>query len=328
MTCKNHSCVCINMVNSTGIPKFRVTVIGTINRDTLIFPRGKRTESFGGILYNLSALSGLGGKWMEVYPVCNVGYDVYGRVREILESYKNVRPDGVKKVRRKNNHASLLIDQESERQEVLKNRVPVLSFSQIEPFLECDVILVNFISGFDITLSTLKKIRRSTAALIFMDVHSLTLGIRRDGRRFFRSPKSWKEYIKQADLVQTNMAELSVLAEKSLKSPSDIRDFGEYVLSLGPRALLVTLGEEGAVMIYRHGKGCRLKKDEGVKVRGFKDATGAGDAFSAGFLACYLRTRNLMRSLDFANRVAEQTCKTSGVEEVAVLVRKYAHRRL
>lgn len=313
------------MVNSNGMPKFRVTVIGTINRDTLIFPRGKRTESFGGILYNLSALSGLGGKWMKIYPVCNVGYDVYDRVREILESYENVRPDGVKKVRRKNNHASLLIDQESERQEVLKNRVPVLSLSQIEPFLECDVILVNFISGFDITLSTLKKIRRSTAALIFMDVHSLTLGIRRDGRRFFRSPKSWKEYIKQADLVQTNMAELSVLAEKGLKSPSGIRDFGEYVLSLGPRALLVTLGEEGAVMIYRHGKGCRLKKDEGIKVRGFKDAIGAGDAFSAGFLVRYFQSRSLVRSLDFANRVAAEKCKTSGVEGVPRLLREFAH---
>ncbi|MGB2981055.1 MAG: carbohydrate kinase family protein [Candidatus Zixiibacteriota bacterium] len=307
------------------MPKFRVTVIGTINRDTLIFPRGKRTESFGGILYNLSALSGLGGKWMEVYPVCNVGYGVYDRVREILESYENVRPDGVKKVGRKNNHAFLLIDQESERQEVLKNRVPVLSFSQIEPFLECDVILVNFISGFDITLSTLKKIRRSTAALIFMDVHSLTLGIRRDGRRFFRSPKSWKEYIKQADLVQTNMAELSVLAEKSLKSPSDIRDFGEYVLSLGPRALLVTLGEEGAIMIYRHGEGCRLKKDEGIKVRGFKDAIGAGDAFSAGFLVRYFQSRSLVWSLDFANRVAAEKCKTSGAEGVARLLREFAH---
>lgn len=277
-------------------------------------------------MYNVSALSGLSGKSLEIYPVCNVGYDVYDRVREILESYKNVRPDGVKKVRRKNNHASLLIDQESERQEVLKNRVPVLSFSQIEPFLECDVILVNFISGFDITLSTLKKIRRSTAALIFMDVHSLTLGIRRDGRRFFRSPKSWKEYIKQADLVQTNMAEVSVLAEKSLKSPSDIRDFGEYVLSLGPRALLVTLGEEGAAMIYRHGKGCRLKKDEGIKVRGFKDPTGAGDAFSAGFLVRYLQSRSLLRSLYFANRVAAEKCKTSGVEGVARLLRKSARR--
>jgi sugar/nucleoside kinase (ribokinase family) len=308
--------------------RFKVTVIGTINRDTIVFPSGRKTESFGGILYNVSALSGLGEKGLEIYPVCNVGYDVHHQVKEILGGYDNVKLDGVRKVRRKNNHARLQIDQEGERWEVLRNRVPVLDFPQVEPLLDSDAILVNFISGFDINLSTLKRIRRSTAALIFMDVHSLTLGIRKDGRRFFRSPRDWREYSKQADLVQTNMAELSVLAGRTLQSVGEIRDSAKYVLSLGPSALLVTMGREGAVMVYRHGKTCRLRKASGIRVRGFEDATGAGDAFSAGFLACYLRTKNLTRSLDFANRVAAQTCKTSGVEGMAALVRKYAHRRV
>lgn len=306
--------------------KFKVTVIGTINRDTILFPDGKRIESFGGILYNLSALSALGGPSLEVCPVCNVGNDVYGQVKAILKRFGNVRLDGMKRVRRKNNHALLVIDQENQRQEILKNRVPVLSFSRVEPFLDCDLILVNFISGLDISAGTLRRIRKSTDALMFVDIHSLTLGIRRDGRRFLRTPRSWRDYVRQADFLQANSAEFHVLSGIGLNSSNRIRDFGKYILSLGPKAVLLTLGQEGAAMVYRHGKGCRLKKEKGIRVQAFKDATGAGDVFSAGFLIRHLESGNLTRSLDFANRVAAEKCKVSGVERIPRLLRKLAHQ--
>ncbi len=308
------------------MPKFKVAVIGTINKDTIIFPSGKRTESFGGILYNLSALSRLGGRGVEIYPVCNLGYDVYNQVKEIIEKYDNVKLDGINKVRRKNNHAYLLINKENQREEILRNRVPTLNLTQIRPFLDSDVILVNFISGFDISLNSLRRIRGHTDTLIFMDIHSLTLGIHKDGKRFLIAPKSWREYIKQANFVQTNLPELFVLSGKRLKSSKEIRDFGNYVLSLGPKVLLVTMGEEGALMIYKEGKTGKLKKCRGIKVRGFKDATGCGDVFSAGFLVNYLHTRNLHQALDFANRVAAEKYKISGVESVAKLLKKFVPR--
>lgn len=302
---------------------FKVTVIGTINRDTIVLPGGERRESFGGILYNVSALSGLGGECLEVYPVCNLGYDVYDQVTGALKNYANVRLDGVIKVRRKNNHALLLIDETNEREEILKNRVPALSFAQIKPFLQADAVLVNFISGFDVTLGTLRRIRKNTDALIFADVHSFTLGVRRDGRRFLRTPRRWREYLKLVDVVQCNLAEFGVLSGKQLRSAREVRDFGSYILGLGPKALLVTLGAEGAVMIYKQGKTRKLKECAGLKVRGFKDATGCGDIFTAGFLSCYLRAGSLHRSLDLANRVAAEKCKVSGVEGVAGVLAKF-----
>jgi sugar/nucleoside kinase (ribokinase family) len=300
---------------------FKVAVIGTINRDTIIFPSGRRRESFGGILYNLSALSGLGGKGIDIYPVCNLGYDAYNQTKEILNSFDNVRLEGINKVRRKNNHAYLLVDAENQRQEILRNRVPALSFPQIKPFLDSDFILVNFISGFDISLDTLKRIRKNTDAVIYMDVHSLTLGVAKDGRRFFRAPRGWRGYLEQADLVQTNLSELSVLSGKELGSVKDARDFGTYILSLRPKALLVTLGQKGALIIHKDRKAFKFKRYRGIKVQGLKDTTGCGDVFSAGFIVKYLHSQNLIRSLDFANRVAAEKCKISGVERVANLMR-------
>lgn len=307
--------------------KFEISVIGTINKDTIIFPNGKKTQSFGGILYNILALSYLGGEDVKIYPVCNLGYDVYNQVTSRLKNCDNVDLRGVKKVNCKNNHAFLLINQKNQKEEILTNRVPPLSFSQIKPFLKAEVILVNFISGFDLSLVTLKKIRKNTDALIFMDIHSLTLGVGDSGKRFFKAPKNWREWIKQADIVQMSLPELKELAKRNLKSYQEIKEFGEYILSLGPKTVLITLGEKGSLLILgdkvrrfvRQRRICLWQK--GSKVQRFKDATGCGDVFSAGFLVCYRHTKNLIKSVNFANYVAAQKCKISGVEGMKKLFR-------
>jgi sugar/nucleoside kinase (ribokinase family) len=304
--------------------KFKIVVIGTINRDTIIFPDGKKTESFGGILYNILALSYLGRKDVKIYPVYNLGYDAYDQIISSLKNYDNVKLDGIRKVNCKNNHAFLSIIKENQREEILKNRVPPLSFSQIEPFLKTDVILVNFVSGFDLSLVTLKNIRRNTDALIFMDVHSLTLGVNESGKRFFDAPKNWREWIKQADIVQMNLPELRELAKRNLRSEQEIKEFGKYIFDLGPTAVLVTLAEKGALLIS-DGK---IRKFKGSNVRGFKDATGCGDVFSAGFLLCYLQTKDLTKSVDFANYVAGEKCRVSGVEGMKKLFDKIWSVRL
>jgi sugar/nucleoside kinase (ribokinase family) len=150
-----------------------------------------------------------------------------------------------------------------------------------------------------------------------MDIHSLTLGRNRSGNRYLRTPKWWREYIKQADIIQTNLVELEVLNGRKLRHAKEIIEFGNYLLSLGPDVLLVTLGDKGALMIFKEEGKVKLEKSTGIRVRGFKDTTGCGDVFSAGFLINYLNTKDLIHSLDFANRMAAEKCKLSGVERVA-----------
>jgi sugar/nucleoside kinase (ribokinase family) len=304
--------------------KFKIAVIGTINKDTIIFPDGKKTESFGGILYNILALSYLGRGDVEIYPVCNLGYDVYNQVISLLKNCHNVKLSGIKKVNCKNNHAFLSITPDNQKQEILRNRVPPLNFSQIKPFLKSNAMLVNFISGFDISLDTLRKMRKNTDALVFMDVHSLTLGGDDSRKRFFRAPRNWREWIKQADMVQINIPELKELSKRNLKSLQEIKESGKHILDLGPQVVLVTQGENGALMILNN----QVRRFKGSNVRKFKDATGCGDVFSAGFLICYLHTKNLMKAVNFANYVAGEKCRISGVEGMKRLFWSVRFQRL
>ena len=72
----------------------------------------------------------------------------------------------------------------------------------------------------------------------------------------------------------------------------------------------------------------KVQKFPGSKVRRFKDATGCGDVFSAGFLICYLHTKNLTKSVNFANYVAGEKCKISGVDGMKKLFNKIWSVRL
>ena len=119
-------------------------------------------------------------------------------------------------------------------------------------------------------------------------------------------------------MVQMNLPELNELAKTNLKSDQEVREFGKYILNLGPKAALVTLAEEGALLIFDN----KVRKFKGSKLRRFKDATGCGDVFSAGFLVPYLITKDLTKSVNFANRVAAAKCGISGTEGMKKLLKR------
>ncbi len=70
---------------------------------------------------------------------------------------------------------------------------------------------------------------------------------------------------------------------------------------------IVTLGEKGAIV---------ATKDRKFRVPAFpvrvKDCTGAGDAYSAGFLAEYLRTKDPYKSALFAVATASLVIEGTG----------------
>ncbi len=298
---------------------YKIAVLGTITRDTVIYPDGRKNESFGGILYNVLALSYLGKRNVEICPVCNLGYNIYDTVLGILKKLKNVEIKGIKKVKTKNNHNFLYYDENNNREEISKNAVPQLTYSQVKPILDSDVILVNFISGKDIDLKTLKRLKKNTSALIFMDVHSFILGKRKNGKRFVKVPKNWLDWISCADVVQCNFFEFGKLSNKKMDSSAKIKNFARSILRSGPKVLLVTKGKEKGYIFQAGKRSVKLNRSTVPKLKKVKDLTGCGDVFSAAFLLSSLKSKDSLLSANFANSIATYKCRFSGIENLSKL---------
>ncbi|OGC77982.1 MAG: hypothetical protein A2145_02110 [candidate division Zixibacteria bacterium RBG_16_40_9] len=293
----------------------KIAVIGTINKDVIVFPNKKKKISLGGIAYNICTLAALLKDRAEIYPVCNLGRNFYPQAVKFLSEFSNVKFNGMKKVSQKHNICSMYYDQYQNREEYLEGKVPVLNFKQIKPFLNLDAILINFISGWDMSLEVLQKIRKHSKGLILLDIHSLTLGIDKNKKRFLRRPKNWKAYVRCADIVQMNKTELETVLNRKLKSNGLIAEV-KKILKLNPKIFLLTLGKNGAIVVWRKENKISIKKIEGIPIKKMVDNIGCGDVFGAAFLAGYLVNRNIINSAQLANHLAVKKCQFSGVEKI------------
>lgn len=91
--------------------------------------------------------------------------------------------------------------------------------------------------------------------------------------------------------TQCNLLKLSEEEARFLSDEYDLKKIAEKLLGLGPDLVVITLG----------GRGCLYKDREGIgKIKGYsvkvQDTTGAGDGFTAGFLA-YLVKKDLVNNL-------------------------------
>lgn len=87
------------------------------------------------------------------------------------------------------------------------------------------------------------------------------------------------------------------LEAKRLCKMKNILDCGRFLTkSCGIKTVIITEGEKGATMI----SGKSINHVDGLKVECL-DSTGAGDAFMAGFIKEYSRTRDSNKALNFAN---------------------------
>lgn len=116
----------------------------------------------------------------------------------------------------------------------------------------------------------------------------------------------------QADILKTSLEDCAALLQ--LSEPGDI---SRHFMALGARAVIVTLGREGAVLTSADGT-VHLPGKPVAAV----DATGAGDAFMGALLAERARAVPLAQAAAFANMAA--ALSTMGFGAIAPLPRRAA----
>lgn len=295
----------------------RIALLGTINRDTIHTADGVTTQSYGGLLYSILALAEIASDRAAIYPICNVGRDMEDAVREKLAPYPQVKMDGIRFVPGKNPHCFLDYDAQGRKRETLRHDVPQIALSQIEPFLDCDAMCFNFITGMELALETAQCVRRSAAGALLMDVHSLTLGMDEKRRRFWRVPPQWKKWMGCVDVVQMNEQEAALLAGETLDGEDATRRFAKRVLAAGPSALIVTRRHRGSEMIVRGDRAeVAIHRFAAAPIGEPLDETGCGDTFLMGYTWAFLQTGDRACASRFANRVAGINACLRGIEGI------------
>ena len=96
-------------------------------------------------------------------------------------------------------------------------------------------------------------------------------------------------------LIKPNAAELAETFDVTLKNEDDIAIYARKLQEMGAQNVLVSLGENGAILLTHAGEIINAPILKGEVV----NTVGAGDSMVAGFIAGYLKTKDLKQALKF-----------------------------
>jgi adenosine kinase len=295
----------------------KIAVLGGVCYDEIFALDGSRSESFGGILYNVSALSSVLNPDDRIVPLTNLGTDRYDEALAELTRYPQVDTRAIASCDAPLTHVTLTWKTVSWRDEIVRNRMDPVTPADVEKIAGTDVLHVNFINGTEIDLATMAAFRAAYAGLITFDVHSIISRFDAEGQRTIVGFPQWRDWVPHIDVLQCNEFEIDQMIPGDYATRDDYIAAAKTVCEAGPRAVSVTLGPEGAVMVHRV-EGAYYVVDIGVlpPVEAV-DTTGCGDSYGAGFLLGMLQHDDPATAVACASIVAGVNARHRGLSDLA-----------
>jgi 1-phosphofructokinase len=109
-------------------------------------------------------------------------------------------------------------------------------------------------------------------------------------------------------LIKPNHHELGELFDTTIASPAEVIPYGKRLVDMGAKNVIISLAGAGAVLI---NSGMTLFAE--VPKGEVKNSVGAGDSMVAGFLAAYVRTRNIEESFRYSVASGSATAFSLGL---------------
>jgi len=297
-----------------------ITVIGHLCLDEIRHADGRTTRSYGGIYFAVATLAEILPPADTIRPVFGVGKDEYQEFITHLGRWPNVDTSGIFKMPGPTNSVSLQYGQGTGdgRIEISRDIADPIPYKKIHSSLDADMVMVNMISGYDVTIDTLDEIRMRTRDLdvpVFFDVHSLTLGIREDCQRFRAPVEIWRRWLFMLHTVQMNAEEAAALSPEKFSEA----DLVKQAMALNTHNLCLTRGASGCTLFVNEKKHIIRHDIEGVSVNDTVDPTGCGDVFGAAYCAHFIHSGDVAAAAEYANTVAAAKSEISGSSDLGKL---------
>lgn len=259
----------------------------------------------GGIYYAALGLSKIIAADDEVYLATAVqknNYHLFSDVYDEINKKYFLWVEEIPKVH-------LFIHEKGERSECYTH-IPKhleIKYNELNTF---DGILVNMVSGFEISLDQLKEIRKNFNGLIYFDVHTFSRGFDSNNQRVFRTIENFSEWAKQVDIIQANEHETVTLFDYDEETKT-----AKEVLKLGTKYFIVTKGELGVTSYFLESEKLNSIYFPAIKVKTV-NKVGCGDIFGSVFFYNFLKTRDVHWSFKTANFAAGVSASTQNLHHV------------
>jgi len=257
----------------------------------------------GGIYYSAAALHSIKEPEDEIYLCTSykkndrLFKDLYEDINPGFLNYSDVIPE-----------VRLNIYDDREREEIYKNITGRLEINVENPEM-FDGILINMITGYDITLEQLEGIRKNYSGPVYFDVHTFSRGLDKDMKREFRLIPEFDRWLRYIDILQVNTKELFTVS-----GLQDKNEIIKYVLNTNVKYLLETKGEKGAVCCSINNGEIIADKMSALKVK-VKNQVGLGDVFGAVFFYSYIKNGSVKTALKCASAASGYAASYNKIED-------------
>ena len=203
----------------SGVPK--VGILGSLVWD-LIYgrdPASAPVEEWGGIAYALAGLDASVAPGWEIVPLIKVGQDLAGKAQEFLARTRHLAPGGrCVEVPAPNNRVVLHYYSSERRTERMSGGVPGWTWTELGPMVRGPRCASTSTSSpaSSWRWAPRRRCARASDGPIYVDLHSLLLGMQHDGVRVARPLPEAATWLGCFDVVQLNEDEMRQLSPDPL----------------------------------------------------------------------------------------------------------------
>lgn len=236
----------------------------------------------------------------EVLMLTRVGNDIFAE--NTIENFRrhNIDTRYILKSDASSGVAPIFVDPESRNSIIIKGANKLLTSADIDAAAEdikkCKLIVLQL----EIPTETVY------AAVKFGEEHGIPVLFNPAPAQ----PDLVLDQVKSCEFIVPNETELSLLTGMPVDSEDDIRKAAVALHQAGVKNVIVTLGSKGVLWLDQDGKE-RMFPSFKVKAR---DTTGAGDAFIGCFSHVYVKTGDIAKAIETANRYAADSVTRLGTQ--------------